>query len=317
MKNINYLEIIKQAFWMTWKNKFLWIFGFLIFLGSISPNTNLQGGRFGEESKKMQVMTDFAQAHPDIFIALSVFSVIALIAFFLLKIIATVAITKSADNIALYKQLSLWSIFLESKKFLRRLLFLELLVGLALGLIVAVMSVPIVYLFMLNPSTLAFIVLGIAIIILIPLLILAFYLRNYAYLYIILGDFKIKSAMESAYVLFAKNIKESLLFGLLNIGMEFLFLLSLLLALIVVVVVLAPLGFIAYFLFSNIGASTFLVIGIVALIAIVIALFSWYSAFLQTAWLLFFQQISFEKSREKKLTEKQELEGKVPNPEVV
>src|SRR5665648_199063 len=113
MKNINFLEIIKQAFSLTWKNKFLWLFGFLVFLGSITSSFNLQNGASDKNTDSTSSLTIFIQPHPGLFISLSVLLIIIIITLFLLKIVATTAIIKSANNITLYKQLSIWAIILE------------------------------------------------------------------------------------------------------------------------------------------------------------------------------------------------------------
>jgi hypothetical protein len=318
MKNINFQEIIKQAFSLTWKNKFMWIFGFLVFLGSITSSINFQNGNSAKDASATASLTTFIQAHPILFVSLTVLLVIIIIALFLLKIIATTSIIKSANNITLYKQLSIWTILLESRKYLKKLFLLEIIVSIAMFVVVITLSIPVVYLFFLDAKVFAFFALAIAIIIFIPLLILAFYLLKYSYFYIVLGDFEIRLAIESAYSTIVKNFKESLLMGVVSIGLQIVFVFLCLLTVFATFIIFAPLGYLTYLLFAKIGAIILAILGVITLILFVLILFSWYIAFLQTVWLLFFQQISFEKNDDKeKITVKQEPELEIPTPEII
>ena len=318
MKDIQYFDILKNAFLVTWKNKFLWFFGFLVFLGSFGSNLNMNNGSaIVEQGKKIKIISTLIQNNPNLFTALSFILVLIIIALFLLRIIAVAGIVKSVNNVNLYRQLSVVAILKEAKKYLWRLLLLEFLVGIVLVLVTLVLATPVLYLFALNAKLLASCALVAAIVIIVPLIILAYYLHRYASFYIILANEKLGMSLESAYAIFAKNIKESLVMGLLTIVTSFLSLAVIIFSFVFLAIVFAPLSLIAYLIFAETGAMVFLIIAILLCIIVFCAIFSLYESFLQAAWLLFFQQIALEKHKEKKISEKLEVEGKIPSPEVV
>lgn len=313
MKKIQYLDILKKAFFLTWENKFLWIFGFLVLLGSVSSNFDV----YGKQSEQNSNAAAFIQQHPGLFVAMGIFIIVIAIVFFLLKIMATVAIIKSANNIALYRQLSIKAILVETKKYLWRMLLLEIIISISLLAVVMVVAVPVIYLFFLEANFFAYLSLALAILIVFPLVILAYFLQRFAWLYVAIGNFEIKMALESAYGVFTENVKPSLIMGLITILLSLLLLIVLpILSLLIALVVLIP-GFIAYLLFAKIGATIFVVIGVLSIAIFSLCLFSWYAAFMQVVWLNFFQQIAFEKHKEKKIVENLETEGSVSSPEAV
>jgi hypothetical protein len=313
MKKIPYLDILKSAFLITWKNRFLWFLGFLVFLGSITSNFNLNDNSVIEQGQDTAVVATFVQHNPSASLILTVI----MIALFLLRITAMAGIVKAINDINLYRQLSIVAILGEAKKYLGRLLLLELLIGVALAVVSLILAVPVIYLFALKAKLLAIGILILAIAIILPLLILAFYLYKYASLYIILANEKIKIALEMAYVVFAKNIKESLMLSLMVVAGNLLLVMAIFFLIIPLAIVFAPLGLLAYWIFAKIGAFVVLTIAISCYALLITVIISWYEAFLQAVWLFFFQQIAFEKDKEKKILEKLEVEGSVPNPEAV
>lgn len=313
MKKIQYFDILKQAFFLTWENKFLWIFGFLVLLGSVSSNLDV----YGKQSEQNSSAAAFIQQHPGLFVTMGIFMVAIAIVFFLLKIMATVAIMKSANNIVLYKQLSIKAIFVEAKKYLWRMLLVKIAISISLLAVVMVVIVPVLYLFFLKANFFAYLSLALAILIIFPLVILAYFLQRFASLYVAIGNFEIRMALESAYGIFSENIKASLLMGLITILLSLLLLLALpVLILLVALIVLIP-GFLAYLIFAKIGAIVFLIIGALSVTVVLLTLLSGYAAFVQVVWLQFFQQIAFEKHKEKKVVENLEAEGSVSSPEAV
>lgn len=316
-KNISYFDILKQAALLTWKNRFLWFFGFLIMLGSMGSNFNTGNNESTQQNLNMQFLPDMFKDSPALFIAVIIVVVVVGIILFLLRIVATAGIIKSVNDIKLYSQLSIGAILRESKKYLGRLLLLEILVGLVLAVIAVVLAVPVVYLFAIKVKFLAWAIMAVAIMIILPLIVLAYFLLKYASFLIVLVDEKIRMSLELAYAIFLKNIKESFLMGIFLIVTSLLLTMILAAALFVAVVVFAPFGLIAYWAFAKMGA---IIVAIVAVLFLVVALtmiMSWYYAFLNAAWLLFFQQIAFQKQDDKNMLEEKEVEGKLPTPEVV
>lgn len=319
MKKINYLEILKNAFLLTWKNKFLWLFGLFIFLGSIGSNADVFFRSMGDKNQDPQLLVDFAERNPNLFIAISLALLIFGIVIYLLRIIATTAVVKSANNIKLYSQLPFSKIFVESKKYLWKLLMLEILISFSVFAIAVLLIVPIAYLFLIKAEIFAILMSVLAFVILFPLVILAVYLNKYAYLFLILGDFEIKDSLELAYIALAKNIKESLVMGVISLGLSLAIMIVLAFVGIIILAIFGALGFLANMLFANTGMISSAIIGGITGIVILTTLLSWYATLIQTAWLFFFQEISFEKDNEKKkkVAEKVDIEVPISDPEAI
>ncbi|KKQ51705.1 MAG: hypothetical protein US70_C0014G0008 [Parcubacteria group bacterium GW2011_GWD2_38_11] len=316
-KKIQYLDMLKQSFSITWENKFLWLLGFLIFLGSVGTNLNVNNNSAIEQGKKIQDIAALMQNNPKLTIALGLVLIVVMLALFLLRILAVAGTIKAINDINLYRQLSVIAILKEAKKYLGRLILLEVIVFVALILVMVVLAIPVLYLFALKAKLLAVFISIIAIAIIVPLAILAYYLHRYAAMYIILGDEKIKMSLESAYILFAKNVKESLIMALVVVATGLLMIMAIVISAILLAIVFVPLGFVLYLILAKTGIMITAVIAILICATASVIVFSWYEAFLQTFWLLFFKQIASEKNNEKMILEKLEVEGKIPSPEVV
>ena len=314
MKPIKYLELLKQSLIITWKNKVLWIFGFFSLLGT-SFNFKWTADDKNNNNAGESII-NFMQQHPGIFIGICIALVALCIIFVILKLIGNAAIIKSANNIAVYSQSTFPKIFSEAKKYVWPMFLLGFIVTISLAAIFFVMLVPILFLFLLKAYVLAVLILLVAIVIIIPLAIIAYFLQRFGYYYVVLGNMKTRMALESAYGIFRKNVRESLLMCLVGIGLNMLVAMVVLACLLIIAIVAAPFGFLAYLIFLKAGAIAVVIIaGVIALI-ILVALLSWYASFMQTFWVLFFQQISLEK-KEKKTIEELEAEIKVPSPEVI
>lgn len=312
-KKIQFIEIIKESFLLTWKNKFLWVFGFLILLGSLSANTDL----FNEKSGNSSVVSLFFQNHPVLFVLIILVSIVLFIFLLLLRITSTAALIKSINNPVLYSQLKIRAILKEAKTYLWKLLLLEVLIGLATVFVAVVILSPVAYLFFLKAKIFASVALVAAIAILIPLFVLAYFVRRFASFFVVLGNLEIRMAAESAYSVFSKNIKDSLKLGAINLAMSFGLMIAIPVLAVLILLILAIPTWVLYLIFSKVALWVCLILGGVAMTVLILVLLSWFVSFMQALWLLFFQQISFVKSGEKEAVEEIELKGKVSSPEVV
>lgn len=317
MKTIQYSEILKQALIMTWENKFMWFFGLLVFLGSLVSSINMNFGSITEKSEQIQFLKNLVQAYPAASFATGLIFIALLITFFLLKFIAIAGIIKSTNNIAVYRQSKIKAIFYEVKRYLWALLLLEIMINIAIFAIVMVLFIPVAYLFVLKANIFAISSFIIASLIVMSVAAIAYYLRKYAYFYMILGNIKIRLALEHAYHLLQKNIRGSLIMGLLAIVLGISALATVFVLMMMVVIIISPFGLIAYFVFAKAGAVTILIAGIIIEVIIFIFLLSVYASFSQILWVLFFQEISLEKQEKKLAVLKMETETQVPTPETV
>jgi hypothetical protein len=317
MKAIQYSEILKQSLIMTWKNKFMWFFGLLIFFGSLNFSLKIDTKMLSTLSEEFQAAARFIQNNPGNSFMTILLLVAGTLILFFLRVIGISGIIKSANNIVIYKQSTIKAIISETKKYLSRLVLLEIIINAAIFIILIIFLTPIAYLFTLKANVLAITSFVIAVLIFVPLAIVAYYLRRYAYFFIVLSDTKIKMALEMAYELLRKNIKASLIMACLSIVMGVAFFLAVLIFIILIFIVAVAFGLITYLMLSKTGAAIILAAVTILGSLVVLILFSWYFAFVQTVWVLFFQQISLDKQKEKAVIEKTESAENVPTPEAI
>ena len=317
MKKIQYFEILKRAFLMVWENKFLWFFGLLIFLGSFPSGFNFSSDDATKQSDQVQVILNYIQEHPKSFLGIILAILVLVVVLFLLRVIGLTAITKSANNIAVYGQSKISAIFSEAKKYIWKLMLLEIIICIALMIIVLVLFIPVAYLLVLKAKMFAIISMVAAVAIIVVLAIIASYLKRYACFYIVIGNMKIKLALENAYVLLIKNIWESLIMGCIGIALGIIAMMLSSALLLSLVLLYSPFSLVVHSMFAKIGTSFASITEIITGGAILLLLFSFFTAFAQSAWVLFFQEISLEKKEENKVLEKIKVAEKIPDPEVI
>lgn len=318
MKNIQYFDIVKRALMITWKNKFLWFFGFFIFIGSFSTSLNFNSDRTATKKDiAWETISNYIQKYPKLFIGLVVTLVVLMIVLFIFRIIVTAAIIKSVNNIAVYRQSKISAIFSESKKYFWRLALLEIIICLSLIVFITILIIPVAYLWILEAKISAIFSGIIAAVIFLVLAVIALYLRKYAYFYMVLGDMKMKMALEAAYILLRKNIWESLIMSCIGIALNVIAMMFTFVLLLSLALVFSPFGFVAYIMFAKTGALIILITGIIIGGIVFLLSLSFFTAFTQSAWVLFFQEISLEKKEENKVFEKIAATEKIPDPEII
>ncbi|HOF42268.1 MAG TPA: hypothetical protein PLF30_03855 [Candidatus Moranbacteria bacterium] len=316
MKSIQYFKILKEAFVTVWKNKFLWLFGFFVILGSAGSSINIKNSESDSEVLPSQLIS-FFQDNPMV----AVFAVLAflflILALFLLRLVGTAAIVKSANNIKVYRQSKIRKIISETKKYIWRLFLLEVFVGIALALLAIILFVPIAQLFVLKAYALGILSLIGAAAIMLGLIVISFFLIKYGIFYIILTNMKLRQSLESAYSLFRKNIKESLLMAAILFVLNIFAFILFLTLLTFISIAFIPLVLIAFLVFAKTGVIIILTVALIIILTMTFFLSSIFAAFMQTAWLLFFKQIAADKNDEEKFAEKLAAENKIPSPEVI
>ena len=321
MKAIPYLEILKKAFSISWKNKFLWVFGLFVSLGSGSGMLNTSWDKnsgFSSENKEhADKIINFIQNNPEIIFTVAIVVILLIILFFFLRIIGSAGLIKAASNIVVYSQSTIKGIFSETKKYFWTLVLAEIAISLAILAIILIMFVPTMYLFALKAYIFGAISLAGAILIIIPLVVLACFIRKYSFFYIVIGNMKIKMALECAYRLFRKNIKESLLMGIIAIAIGMIVVIPIFIFLLAAVVLFVLVGFLAHLIFAKAGLAVVVIIGIIFGVAVLLVFSSAYVTFMQVMWVLFFQEISLEKLQKKIAIEKVETEAEVATPETI
>ncbi len=316
MKEINYLEIIKKAWNITWHNKFLWWFGlFLALGGGFNFNVTGQNNWAKNLENKGDWLGNFLAEHwIAVAIAATILAVLAII-FLILKTIAFAGLLKSLIKIERDEKTSFRKEFKKGKKYFWRIIGAEIIISLVAFGIATILVVPALFLFVYFESFAFGLILSfLAMIIFIPLIVLAVYLSRYARFYIVLSDLNIKDSLENSYKVFRKNIFPSILMSLLFIPINMLMVLVFVGLLFVLVLVFLIPGITAYFIFSTVGVVAVCLFACFILAAAFIFASSIYLTFLQTAWFLFFKEIATVKEDPIKETETEIIEN-IPHPE--
>lgn len=229
---MDYGYVINQAFRLTWKYKFLWIFGFFMSGSGGGFNLNFNpsgfGGNFGTESRTARLTQMFMAWVFDnlgLVIAIGLFLVFLWLVFFILSVISQAAIVGAANEAEESKTSSFGQAFQIGLKYFWRVLGLLVLIFLlVLGVILLFIGIPVGLLIYaaVNRSWTAvpFIVL------LLILLILAFIafavtvalIQLYALRYIVISGSRVGESIGQGWRLFKNNVGKTLLLWLITVG---------------------------------------------------------------------------------------------------
>jgi hypothetical protein len=316
MPKIKYIEILKSAWSLTWKNRRLWWFGLLIALGSPGLNYNL-GKNEKIDSATFQKASDFASQHLPWIIAGAIIIFLLVIFLMLIGIIARAGLIKSIDSVSKNQPMSFKAGLKEGKKYLGKLFLLGLAIFFLIFASIVVLALPVTFL-AISKSYIFAIFLGIlALLILFPVMILAGFLYLFGNLYVVLADLSVWNALEKSYELFRKNLLSSIIMYLLFIPVSLALFMAGVAVFILLAVVFAAIGVAMYAAFSKIGAIITAAIGISIFLAIMMAVRSVFETFSQAAWYLFFLEIAKPKAEEmvvEAILEKKEEVLPVPDP---
>lgn len=301
MLKINYLNILKKAGSVTWKNKRLWWFGFLASLAGAGSSFNyftgngkdFAGGKITEE-KIMSLVSDH--------IALVVGAGIALaalcVSFLILGIIGRGALIKAIAKTLKNEPVDFKSGMREGKKYFWKILGIGFLSAIFIFLAVIILVTPIVFLFMDKAYISGVLLSLLAVAILIVFIILAAFIRVYGYIYAALGELKIWPSIENAYNLLRKNLSVSIIMGLIFILLGIILGLSLIMLLVPIMAALVVLGSFLYLILKAVGIAIAIGLGAIIVLAITLFVRSVYETFAQTVWILFFYEIAKPKVEE-------------------
>lgn len=301
MSKVNYLEILKNAWAITWKNKYLWWFGFLLAFSGSGGMLNFRFGDFkkiedkGINPETKQQVIDFFTANATWIIAgVSILAVICLV-FLVLGIIARGGLIKSVGKISKGETADFKTGFREGKKYFWKLLAIGFIIGIFMAALMMILFIPIAFLFYGKAYILGGILSVGALAILIPIIILANFSKTYCYIYAVLGDIPFWLAIENGYLLFRKNLASSIIMSLVLMLAGIILGIAILIVLIPLVIIFLIIGGILYLFLKNIGLAIAGALGGIALLAIILFLQSIFQTFIQTSWILFFKEIASPK----------------------
>lgn len=311
MKKIQYLEILKKAFFLSWKNKFLWFFGFFIFLSLVIGSIDLKKKYFSESAIHFQGFSD-----DNVYLLAVVLLLVLAVCLAVLKILSLAGLIASINNPVLYKQKKIRETLTGMSNYFWRLLGLEFLIDFNILAIGFVLLLPVVYLFSLKAFLFGILISILAIVIFVPLFILAFLLKKFGSIFLVLNDSKLMIALEFSYGIFLKHIKESLWMFLAMLGLGVCFLGSLMAMIVLVMLVFSPFFLISYFILAKMFMMVLLFLFSVVLLCSSFVLSAFFIVYAQTAWQIFFSEIAMQKIEENVEKQMELVEDEIPNPEV-
>ncbi len=299
MPDIDYLKIFRDAWKITWKNRFLWWFGLFLLLSAIStPNYFFSGD---EKNHLQEFISQHALTIGIIFASLFLFLLI-------LSFIARGALIKSTQKILQKKAINFKLGFRSGKKYFWNILTIFFFTGLFIVICGAILFVPIAMLFLAKSYVLAIVLAIMASVFFIALVILCKYLQTYSCFYVVLANVKPWLAIENAYALFKKNILASIIMSLLFIPLSIFSFFVIIAIALIVLIVFGIIGVILFWAFKEIGAIIAIIAGLVTLISGLIIFYAFFSAFSQVVWVLFFYTIATPKEKEIVAEKKAEAE---------
>ncbi|MBU4482030.1 hypothetical protein L6278_02460 [Candidatus Parcubacteria bacterium] len=307
-----YRPILKIAWQILWRAKYLWFFGFFAVLVSNSGEVNLAINNFSSVGKQTDSLFSLKDLYSNGLIG-TLFSrlsemfanfnagvlVLLLILVALFLFILWLAITSQAGLIfgadkEYRKQISNFSsCFKAGRQNFWQVLGLNVIGKLIIFGLMFVLGAPLAWLYLKSTSSTAqFLFILLSFIILIPLAIIISFVIKYAIIFVVLNKQKVKESLKNGWNLFIKNWVVSIEMAIL------LFFVSILagLAMVIVAIILAiPLSLLLY-LFYAIQVQGFLMVAtIIVFVALILVLF-WIGALLSTyqmtCWVLLFDKLT-------------------------
>ena len=321
MKDINYLEIIKKSWRITWENKYLWWFGlFLALGGGFNFNFNFPSKNEWQENMngKEEIFTNFLSQHWKIVIILVILLVLIGIILFILSVISQAGLLKTLSKIEKNEKGNFKEGFFQGKKYFWKILGIGFTVGILIFFLALVLSLPVALLFYLKSMVFGILAAILALVIFVPSLILTVYIRKYACFFAVLSDLGIKSSLENGYQIFRKNIFSSIIMALFFIPINIAMFILVIGLILVVGLIFLLIGIILNLIIAKIGIWIAVTLGVLAFLVLVVFAGSIFQVFSQTVWFLFFGEIAKvkEEQKEEVLTqEKKTAQETIPSPE--
>ena len=299
---MNYGNLIIGAFRITWRFKFLWLYG--IFLGtglnfnSFNYNLSLDDSdaRLFRGHESVKEITRWINDNLTLIIALVAVIIFLALLFWVVRIISQSAVVWSVAKAKNETAPTFLEAFKVGLTFFWRLFGLFLLVSLVLVLFLLIFLVPPFFIFFStfgNGPIIAFPILALfillIILVVIPLIVFVNVLVMYAIRFIVIDDRHIMNALGSSVRLIRNNPGTSLLVWLLSAALV----IAIAIALFVAIILLGiPIGLLAYFLITS--GVTVVKIAILATLGIALTMViltlsgfgqAYFSAFWTLAWI--------------------------------
>ena len=259
--------------------------------------------RFSDEYEKMEIESDkvrmFLENNTEYLIGGIIFLVVLGIFFIIIGAIARGGLIRAINQLIKKELADFRENWKEGKNFFWRILGIGLILNFLIFAAIIVLIVPVAFLFYNHSFVSGALMATLAVLIIIPLLVFIYFTKVYANIYTVLGDLKMKFSLENACNLFQKNLKSSLIMGLLLLGINLAVGMAIAAAFVMMFVVFLLLGLLFNFIIGKVGIYLTIALGVLVFLVILFFIQSVYQVFLQTVWILFFREIAMPKAEEK------------------
>lgn len=295
---MDYFALVKKAFQITIKNKYLWLFGF--FIGTSSGSYNFYSGGGGSENNSLgdysyqQFVNDARSFLADNWTWIAVISLVVLgvmIFFLVMRILSQGALIGSVNKIDNDKNSNIKDGFKMGLKNFWRVLGLGFVSGITIFLSMIVLGVPIALLFIYKMYVRGVILALIGLVIFIPLSIVVNYMAVYGYRYIVLKNKKAIESLKLAFNLFIKNIWPSVVTSLILMLVGMITVIATIILVIALGIPFLILGILAYLAAKWVGAMIVIGLAIVVFFVLMVLLGAAISTFQSSLWTLTFKEL--------------------------
>jgi len=307
-----YRPILKNAWQILWRAKYLWVFGLFAVLIGNNGEVNLAINNYssiGEQSSFLRdmklfysqgMMDNWAMNLKEIFVNFDVISVLTLvgviIAFLIILWIAVVSqggLVAGADKEYHRQSTNFSTIFRIGKNNFWKVLGINVLGKVVIFGILLILGIPLALTYIQQASAIGQILFMIlSFIILIPLAIIISFLIKFAVMYVIIKKEETSEAIRKSWRLFYKNwivaVEMAIVLFLFTIAVGLaMFILAMLITL--------PVSWLLY-IFNALQIGNVLLIGILTLLLVFVLLVFWLGALLSTfqhtAWVILFDRLT-------------------------
>ena len=291
---MNYAKILKRAYQIMIKHKFLWLFGVLVAItsGGINFNLNFSSqGMNGEFLKITKSIGDFITLNWILILIVSIFLFLIFFVFWILSIFSQSALIGCVNKVERGKKSGIKDGFVIGKKYFWRMLGLNLLIGVIIFLSVIILAGPVILLFYFQLWLRAVLLLFLALLILLPEIILFSLIIKYAQRYIVIKGKGIFESIKLSLVMIKNNIGPTILIALILIGIGMLVGIVMTIVLIMIGIPFIFLTVIIYTVAGIVGAIFPILLGFLLLFAVAVAIKMLLIVFNYNVWTLVFKQL--------------------------
>ena len=279
----------------------MWWFGFFIYLSGAGMNGGIKTNFSDQKTLKIDEakIISFLQNNLEWLIFGIAFLALILILFVVLGTIARGGLISSIGKIIRQEPATFKSGWKIGKSFFWRVFGIGLVLNLIIIAAIIILVVPVAFLFYSHSYIIGAILAILALLIMIPLFILTYYIKTYAAIYAVQGNLPILSSLENATSLFQKNFQSSLVMGIILFGVSLAVGAGMALSLLFLLGIFLLFGTVSSFIFGKIGLYLVAGIGIITLLTLIFFIQSVYQVFSESVWVFFFREIAIPKEEEK------------------